>query len=185
MVDWHYDVWSNTHNRRPNVAGLLIQNAALPNPHPVPPPAPIPMPEGGGDRNSNPIYAFSNAHVIYHFVPDMPLRVSAMRSPGAYLNVFAIESFMDELAEAAGIDPVAFRLRHLQDQRARDVLCSARLMRLVGATLPDPAWARDSPSPAIRTWAPSARWLSICGLSVRLEQCGWVAWSRQWIAARR
>jgi nicotinate dehydrogenase subunit B len=60
VVDWHYDVWSNTHNRRPNVAGLLIQNAALPDPRPVPPPAPIPMPEGGGDRNSNPIYAFGN-----------------------------------------------------------------------------------------------------------------------------
>jgi nicotinate dehydrogenase subunit B len=122
VVDWHYDVWSNTHNRRPNVAGLLIQNAALPDPRPVPPPAPIPMPEGGGDRNSNPIYAFKNAHVIYHFVPEMPLRVSAMRSLGAYLNVFAIESCMDELAEAAGIDPITFRLRHLADQRARDVV---------------------------------------------------------------
>ena len=122
IVDWTYDVWSNTHNRRPNAGGLLLANAALPDPLPVPPPAPIPMPEGGGDRNSNPIYALPNAKVVSHFVPEMPVRVSAMRSLGAYLNIFAIESFVDELAEAAGADPVAFRLRHLTDERARAVV---------------------------------------------------------------
>ncbi len=82
------------------VGGLRLQNVALPDPLPVPPPAPIPMPEGGGDRNSNPIYAFPNAKVVSHFVPEMPLRVSAMRALGAYLNIFAIESFVDELAGA-------------------------------------------------------------------------------------
>jgi CO/xanthine dehydrogenase Mo-binding subunit len=122
IVDWEYGVWSNTHNRRPNVGGLLIQNAALPNALPVPPPAPIPMPEGGGERNSNPIYAFPNARVVSHFVPEMPVRVSAMRALGAYLNIFAIESFVDELAAAAGADPVEFRLRHLTDERGRAVI---------------------------------------------------------------
>jgi nicotinate dehydrogenase subunit B len=125
IVDWDYGVWSNTHNRRPNVGGLMLQNAALPEPLPVPPPAPIPMPEGGGDRNSNPIYAFPNARVVSHFIPEMPVRISALRSLGAYLNVFAIESFVDELAEAAGADPVAFRLRHLQDERAKAVIMLA------------------------------------------------------------
>ncbi len=125
VVDWDYGVWSNTHNRRPTVGGLMLQNAALPDPLPVPPPVPIPMPEGGGDRNSNPIYALPNARVVYHFIPDMPLRVSAQRSLGATLNVFAIESFFDELAEAAGADPVAFRLRHLQDERAKTVIETA------------------------------------------------------------
>ena len=125
IVDWDYGVWSNTHNRRPNVGGLLLQNAALPEPLPVPPPAPIPMPEGGGERNSNPIYALPNARVVSHFIPQMPLRVSALRSLGAYLNVFAIESFMDELAEAAAADPVEFRLRHLKDERARAVVSLA------------------------------------------------------------
>ena len=125
IVDWDYGVWSNTHNRRPNVGGLMLQNAALPEPLPVPPPAPIPMPEGGGERNSNPIYAFPNARVVSHFIPEMPVRISALRSLGAYLNVFAIESFMDELAEAAGADPVAFRLRHLQDERAKAVVSLA------------------------------------------------------------
>jgi nicotinate dehydrogenase subunit B len=122
IVDWDYGVWSNTHNRRPNAGGLLLQNAALPEPLPVPPPMPIPMPEGGGDRNSNPIYAFSNARVVSHFVPEMPVRVSAMRGLGAYLNIFAIESFVDELALAAGADPVEFRLRHLTDERGRAVI---------------------------------------------------------------
>ena len=49
----------------------------------------------------------------------MPLRVSALRTLGAYANIFAIESFMDELAAEAGVDPVEFRLRHLSDPRAR------------------------------------------------------------------
>jgi nicotinate dehydrogenase subunit B len=125
IVDWDYGVWSNTHNRRPNVGGLMLQNAALPEALPVPPPAPIPMPEGGGERNSNPIYAFPNARVVSHFIPEMPVRVSALRSLGAYLNVFAIESFIDELAEAAGADPVTLRLRHLQDDRAKAVITLA------------------------------------------------------------
>jgi nicotinate dehydrogenase subunit B len=122
IVDWDYGVWSNTHNRRPNAGGLMLQNAALPEPLPVPPPAPIPMPEGGGERNSNPIYAFPNARVVSHFVPEMPVRISAMRGLGAYVNVFAIESFVDELALAAGADPVEFRLRHLTDERGRAVI---------------------------------------------------------------
>jgi nicotinate dehydrogenase subunit B len=125
IVDWDYGVWSNTHNRRPNVGGLMLQNAALPDQLPVPPPAPIPMPEGGGERNSNPIYALPNARVVSHFIPEMPVRISALRSLGAYLNIFAIESFMDELAEAAAVDPVDFRLRHLRDDRAKAVISLA------------------------------------------------------------
>jgi CO/xanthine dehydrogenase Mo-binding subunit len=83
-----------------------------------PPPKPIPLPEGGGDRNALPLYRIPEVRVDYHFVPKMPVRVSALRSLGAYLNVFAIESFMDELAHAAHVDPVELRLRHLDDSRA-------------------------------------------------------------------
>ena len=80
-----------------------------------------------------PLYTFPNKRVLWHFLPDMPLRVSALRALGAYANVFAIESFMDELALAAEADPVEFRLRHLEDPRARDVVdaCGGAL-RLVG-----------------------------------------------------
>ena len=122
IVNWQYAMWSNTHNMRPGNGGRLMPSWALATPLQPSPPMPIPQPEGGGDRNGIPLYDLPTAHVVSHFVPDMPLRVSAMRGLGAYTNVFAIESFMDELAMVAGIDPVAFRLKHLSDQRARDVV---------------------------------------------------------------
>jgi CO/xanthine dehydrogenase Mo-binding subunit len=62
---------------------------------------------------------------VHHFVTEMPLRVSALRALGAYMNIFSIESFMDELAAAARADPVEFRLRHLQDPRAQAVVRTA------------------------------------------------------------
>ena len=60
-----------------------------------------------------------------HLVTPSPLRASALRALGGHANVFAIESFMDELAAAAGADPVEFRLRHLKDPRARAVIEAA------------------------------------------------------------
>lgn len=125
IADWNFEVWSNTHSMRPGGAGSLLAAQHMAQPFAVPPPKPLPLPEGGGDRNAIPIYTFPNAHVVHHFIPAMPLRISAMRSLGAYHNVFSIESFMDELAIAAGADPVEFRLKHLQDQRGRDVVTKA------------------------------------------------------------
>jgi CO/xanthine dehydrogenase Mo-binding subunit len=90
-----------------------------------PPPRAIPQPAGGGDRNAIPLYKFANARVVHHFVTEMPLRVSALRGLGAYMNIFSIESFMDELAAAARADPVEFRLRHLEDPRAQAVVRTA------------------------------------------------------------
>jgi CO/xanthine dehydrogenase Mo-binding subunit len=138
IVDWDYAVWSNTHSTRPGPAGSLLPARLLAQPFSPPPPKPIPMPEGGGDRNSIPIYTLPSARVIYHFIPEMPLRVSAMRALGGYMNVFSIESFMDELALAAGTDPVAFRLRHLDDPRARDVITRAAEGFGWGKTKPAP-----------------------------------------------
>ena len=125
ITSWQHDVWSNSHSTRPGTAGSLLAGLAVAKPFPEPPPALIPQPEGGGDRNAIPIYTIPNARAINHFIPGMPLRVSAMRALGAYANVFAIESFMDELAKAAGSDPVEFRLRHLEDTRARDAVTLA------------------------------------------------------------
>jgi CO/xanthine dehydrogenase Mo-binding subunit len=122
IVDWHYEVWSNTHSTRPAPAGNLLSALYVEHPFAAPPPKPLPMPEGGGDRNAVPLYKIPRGRVTYHFIPKMPLRVSAMRGLGAYLNVFTIESFMDELAKAAGKDPVQFRLQHLDDVRAHDVV---------------------------------------------------------------
>jgi nicotinate dehydrogenase subunit B len=125
IVDWDYAVWSNTHATRPGPAGSLIAARSLAASFREPPPRPIPMPEGGGDRNSIPLYQLPSARVVYHFLPAMPVRVSALRALGAHLNVFAIESFMDELAAAAGADPVQFRVQHLDDARARAVISTA------------------------------------------------------------
>ena len=122
IVDWNYEIWGNTHSTRPPGAGQLMPAWFLAKNFQPDPAKPTPLPEGDGDRNSQPLYTFPNAHVVYHFVPQMTLRVSALRGLGAYMNVFSIESMMSELAAEAGADPVAYRLRHLQDQRAKDVI---------------------------------------------------------------
>ena len=122
IADWNFEVWSNTHSMRPGGAGSMLAAQHMAQPFAVPAPKPLPLPEGGGDRNAIPIYKFPNAKVVHHFIPAMPLRISAMRALGAYHNVFSIESFMDELAIAAGADPVEFRLKHLDDARGRDVI---------------------------------------------------------------
>src|SRR5262249_559627 len=68
-----------------------------------------------------------------------PLRLSNLRAPGKIANVFAVESFTDELAAAVSADPVAFRLRGLTDPRAIAVL--KRAAEMIG-------WqARSSPNP--------------------------------------
>ena len=125
IATWEYEVWSNTHSTRPGPAGNLLAARLLDPPFAPPPPRPIPMPEGGGDRNAIPLYAIPKARVANHFVPAMPIRVSALRSLGAYMNIFSIESFIDELAKQARADPVEFRLRNLDDPRARDVVTAA------------------------------------------------------------
>ncbi len=122
IADWHYEVWSGTHSSRPGPAGNLSPAWLLEKPFAPPPAQQIPQPAGGGDRNAIPLYRFPSARVVHHFLPAVPLRVSALRALGAYMNVFSIESFMDELAQAARADPVEFRLRHLDDPRAREVI---------------------------------------------------------------
>jgi CO/xanthine dehydrogenase Mo-binding subunit len=122
IVSWEYDVWSPSHNARPGAAGDLLAGRHVANAFPPTPAKPIPQPEGGGDRNAIPLYALPRTRVTHHFIPEGPIRTSALRGLGAYMNVFSIESFMDELARAAGADPLAFRLKHLQDTRAQDVV---------------------------------------------------------------
>jgi CO/xanthine dehydrogenase Mo-binding subunit len=80
------------------------------------------MPGGGSHRNGIPLYDFPNQRVTNRLVTRIPVRVSSLRALGGTANVFAIESFMDELAAAAGADPVEFRLRHMKDPRARAVI---------------------------------------------------------------
>jgi CO/xanthine dehydrogenase Mo-binding subunit len=125
IVDWQYEVFSNTHSTRPGVPGSdnnLLASWYLAEPSKPAPPVNIPQPAGGSDRNALPLYDFPNQRIVNHLITAMPVRVSALRTLGAYANVFALESFMDELALTAGVDPVAFRLAHLKDPRARAVI---------------------------------------------------------------
>jgi nicotinate dehydrogenase subunit B len=129
VVDYTYEVFSNTHSTRPgqtaDATNNLLASWYLVEPRQPGPPTNIPQPAGGGDRNAIPLYAFPNQRIVNHLINAMPLRVSALRTLGAYANVFAIESFMDELASLARADPVAFRLAHLNDPRARAVIEAA------------------------------------------------------------
>ncbi|HXZ92834.1 MAG TPA: molybdopterin cofactor-binding domain-containing protein [Burkholderiales bacterium] len=127
IVDWKHELWSHTHVKRPGRGEGIELLAAwhMDPPVPVPPAADLPLPAGGGDRNAVPIYDFPHQEVVYHFLPEMPLRVSALRALGAFANVFAIESMLDEIAAGIGVDPLELRLRHLADERAREVLRAA------------------------------------------------------------
>jgi nicotinate dehydrogenase subunit B len=124
IVDWKHEIWSHTHIRRPGWGEGVNLLAAwhMDPPFPPPPAKDVPQPTGGADRNAIPLYDFPAQAIGYNFIADMPLRVSALRSLGAFANIFAIESFVDELAAATNTDAIEFRLRHLQDARAREVI---------------------------------------------------------------
>ncbi|MDP1632543.1 MAG: molybdopterin-dependent oxidoreductase [Caulobacter sp.] len=123
IVDWRCDLWSMAHSTRPGgQAGNLLPAPCLAQPFPAPPPRVIPAPNYGPDRNAIPLYDLPGQRVTTHFIRESPVRVSSLRSLGAFANVFAIESLMDELALGAGADPLAYRLRHLSHPRATELL---------------------------------------------------------------
>jgi nicotinate dehydrogenase subunit B len=94
---------------------------------------------GAITQNGDPPYEAANVRVRVHWRKDPVLQLSNLRAPGKIANVFAVESFTDELAAAAGADAVAFRLSKLTDRRAIEVL--TRAAQGIG-------WqARSSPNP--------------------------------------
>jgi nicotinate dehydrogenase subunit B len=122
-VDWTAEVWAGSHVQRPVFGGTMLAHEALPNP-PAPAKANDP-PEangGGGTRNGFPLYDFAKKRVIHHLALATPVRTSSLRGLGALPNVFALECFMDELADRAGVDPVAYRLSLLSDLRGRHLI---------------------------------------------------------------
>ena len=128
VIYWNHETFSDTHMSRPSAHrenSRLLAAWHLQSPRPAPPVKPTPGFHTGIHRNADPIYDFADRRVVKHLVHDLPLRVSALRSLGAYANVFAIESFMDELAHFRDMDPLEFRLAHLSDNRARAVLEAA------------------------------------------------------------
>jgi CO/xanthine dehydrogenase Mo-binding subunit len=127
VVAWSHELWSHPHSTRPGsspgVNLLAARHLARPLDPGVPPD--VPMPAGGAARNAVPLYEFGRVKVTKHYVAAAPLRTSALRTLGGYANVFALESFVDELAALAGADAVEFRLRHTGDARARAVIEAA------------------------------------------------------------
>lgn len=118
IEQWDYHLWSDGHSTRPRGnAGNLVAARHLASPHTFDSSNRV----GGGTRNSEPYYRIPKMEVRDHYVRG-PLRTSALRSLGAYANIFAIESFMDELAEKAERDPLEFRIAHSDDERSVAVL---------------------------------------------------------------
>ncbi|MBR0756650.1 xanthine dehydrogenase family protein molybdopterin-binding subunit [Bradyrhizobium jicamae] len=128
IVDWRHAVWSNGHAARPGRATqpALLAGFELEKPFPRMISSNPPQANGGGaDRNAIPLYNFPAWTIESHRLLTMPIRTSALRTLGAQGNVFAIECFLDEIASERAEDPVAFRLRYLRDERARDVIRAA------------------------------------------------------------
>lgn len=128
IVGWRHELWSNGHSSRPGraKAPALLGAWHRENPSERLPAINPPLAAGGGaDRNAVPPYEFPSRRIVNHRLLDMPLRTSALRSLGAFANVFAAESFFDELARNLGNDPVSLRLRYLRDARARAVIEAA------------------------------------------------------------
>jgi len=128
-VEWDVEVWAGPHVGRPNYNGTMLVVDALPNPPARKPPFdPSESFGGGGTRNASPLYDFPIKRIRHHLVTTLPVRTSSFRSLGGMANVFAVESFIDELAERAGEDPVAYRLSVLTNPRVRAVTERAAAM---------------------------------------------------------
>jgi CO/xanthine dehydrogenase Mo-binding subunit len=128
VLAWSQEAFSDTHRGRPRPGpdragpARLIANRLRAEPVPAYVPEPNMGVHAGIHRNLDPIYDFPDRRLVKHLVDDLPLRTSAMRCLGGAANVFAIESFMDELARKAGRNPLEFRHNHLSDTRALAVL---------------------------------------------------------------
>lgn len=127
---WTHTIWSNGYTSRPgraepgNLAFVAAAEIATPFTTPISLDPPMSA-GGGGDRNAIPLYDLPDYTVVYNRLLEMPIRTSALRALGGYTNVWAIECFMDELALSLKQDPIAFRLQHLSDPRARAVVLKA------------------------------------------------------------
>ena len=117
-----------SHVFRPGRGGTanLIAAERLAEPMVKGTPVDPPLARGGGaERNAVPLYAIPNVHVSKRILRDLPYRTSALRALGGYVNIFAIETLMDDIAAETGIDPLELRLSHLEDTRAADVVRKA------------------------------------------------------------
>ena len=125
LLTWQHDVWSQGHSSRPGRAATpaFKDSWQTEKNFPVLEPINVAAAAGAGaERNAVPPYISTHVKVNAHRLLGLPFRTSAMRGLGAHANVFACESFMDEIAHDQGLDPVAFRLSKLEDPRAIAVI---------------------------------------------------------------
>lgn len=125
LAEWRAHVRSNGHSGRPGRGTVprLLGAALMEGGQPIPPSINPGLAGGGGaQRNLIPLYRIPHLAAGMTELSVMPIRTSALRGLGATINVWAIESVMEELAEMAGEDSVAFRLRHCDDPRAAHLL---------------------------------------------------------------
>jgi CO/xanthine dehydrogenase Mo-binding subunit len=125
LLTWQHDVWSQGHSTRPGRAATpaFKDSWQTEKKFPVLEPINVAAAAGAGaERNAVPPYISSHVKVNAHRLLGLSFRTSAMRGLGAHANVFACESFMDEIAHDQGLDPVAFRLSKLEDLRAIAVI---------------------------------------------------------------
>jgi nicotinate dehydrogenase subunit B len=128
---WTTSIWGGPHVRRPGVGGGVNLLAAEQLPDQPPSIIPQEMPEaagGSGTRNAWLLYDVPQQTLKNHLITNLEPRTSSMRGLGAFANIFAIESFIDELAREAKIDPVTYRLQMMTDPRARGVIAKAAAM---------------------------------------------------------
>jgi CO/xanthine dehydrogenase Mo-binding subunit len=180
LLRWDHHVTSNGHSGRPGRGQqpTLLAASMLAEPFPVPLSINPALAGGGGaQRNAVPQYRVPALRVGMSQLSVMPLRSSALRGLGALVNVWAIESVMDELAAAAGEDPLAHRLRHLDDARARDVLSRAAEMA---------GWAGRAPREGFGMGLAVARYKGTgawCAAVAEIEAAERVFCRRLWLAA--
>jgi nicotinate dehydrogenase subunit B len=136
ILEWRTEMWlPQTTRGLPNIPLLAPNAAGLDDVRGLQP--------GLISLNADPSYAADSIQVVAHWLKDTPLRPAPIRSPGKPANCFAVESFTDELAVAAGLDPIEFRLRGLTDARGIEVIRRvAALMRW--QPRPSPGRSKDS-----------------------------------------
>lgn len=186
IAEWTQTVWSQGHGTRPGrgQTPALLGAWQTSQAQPIPMAVNAAMAVGGGsERNAQPPYDIASVKVLNHRLLNMPFRVSAMRALGAPANVFAAESFMDELALLCSQDPLAFRLAHLnsaRQERAAAVLQKAADMAGWTATRPDnqpEGWGRGL------AYARYKNTGAYCAVVVELVMAEKVKLHKLWVAA--
>ena len=129
IVYWSNEVYSDTYLTRPSDTELynFISFNLLNNNFNKNKSKPKTSAHMGIHRNLDPLYEFGETRLVKNLVHDLPLRTSALRTLGAFGNVTASESLLNDLAIAKNIDPFDIRINHLKDERAIDVVKSLKV----------------------------------------------------------